>query len=65
MRVKWLRRALADLDDIAEFIALENPAKAFEVVNEIVRQLGALSDQPAIGRPGRVAGTRELEGLST
>lgn len=60
MRTRWLRRALRDLDDIAAFIAADSPPAATQVVGEIVRQVNLLADQPALGRPGRIPGTREL-----
>ena len=60
MQTKWLRRALRDLDEIATFIAADSPPAATQVIGEIVRQVDLLADQPALGRPGRVPGTREL-----
>jgi len=60
MQVRWLRRALRDLDNIGDFIAEDSPVAAIQVVGEIVRRAGLLADQPALGRPGRVPGTREL-----
>lgn len=59
MRVRWLRRALRALDDEASFIALEDPAAARIVVERVIRAAATLAEQPAIGRPGRVPGTRE------
>lgn len=58
--VRWLRKALANLDEISEYIAQDNPKAAREFVAEIVSQTEHLVDQPNLGRPGRVAGTREL-----
>ncbi|OGA06153.1 MAG: hypothetical protein A3D95_02585 [Betaproteobacteria bacterium RIFCSPHIGHO2_12_FULL_69_13] len=61
MRRRWTRRAERDLDAIAEYIGAENPAAAATVVLEIIGQVEALLPAyPAIGRPGRVGGTREL-----
>lgn len=60
MVLRWLRRTLHDLDDIAGFIAADSPPAATQVVGEIVRQVSLLADNPALGRPGRVPGTREL-----
>ena len=60
MRVKWLRVALSNLDAEAEFIARENPAAAARVVAAIDRAVQKLRRYPALGRPGRVIGTREL-----
>lgn len=60
MRVRWLRRALVDLDEAEAFIAQDNPAAAAEVVAKIVRAVTLLKDQPGIGRAGRVPGTKEF-----
>jgi toxin ParE1/3/4 len=60
VRVRWLRRALANLDAEAESIAADDPAAAGRVVLRILRAVDLLKKNPALGRAGRVAGTREL-----
>ena len=60
MQVVWLKNALNNLDEIAEYISQESSQAAQQVVNLIVEQVNQLAAQPAIGRPGRVVGTREL-----
>lgn len=60
MQVKWLRQALKNLDDEAEYIAQEDPQAARIVVQRIVQTVSYLSDNPALGHPGRVPGTHEL-----
>ena len=60
MRIRWLRLALADIDEIAEFISKENQAAAEKVVQLIYDRDHLLVQHPDIGRPGRVPGTREL-----
>ncbi|MFZ0807565.1 MAG: type II toxin-antitoxin system RelE/ParE family toxin [Candidatus Sulfotelmatobacter sp.] len=60
MRVKWLRKALANLDAEAEYIACDDPAAADRVVTAISHAVENLKRYPAMGRPGRVVGTREL-----
>ena len=60
MRHKWTRTALANLNDLAEYIAQDNPRAAADVVKRIVAAIEGLGENPAIGRPGRVANTREL-----
>lgn len=61
MRLRWTRLAECDLDEIADYIEGENPAAAARVVLEIIDQVEKLlPEHPAIGRPGRVPGTREL-----
>ena len=60
MRVRWLRTALRNLDEEAEFIAADDPAAARLVVMRVLEAVAQLAEQPALGRPGRVPGTREL-----
>jgi len=60
MPVKWLRIALGDLDEIATFVSRDNQAAAVRPVGEILEKAELLSEHPEMGRPGRVAGTREL-----
>jgi toxin ParE1/3/4 len=60
VHVRWLRVALANLDAEAEFIVRENPAAAGRVVAAVDRAVQKLRRYPALGRPGRVIGTREL-----
>ena len=60
MQVKWLAKALLNLDNAVEYVAADNPTAAAEVAQRIWDASQMLSDQPGMGRPGRVAGTREL-----
>ncbi len=60
MHVRWTRRALTALDGIAEYIAQDNPSAARRVVRRVQGAVADLGSHPAIGRSGRVAGTREL-----
>ena len=60
MRVRWLRRALANLDAEAEYIAVDDAAAAGRVVLRVLRAVDLLKKNPALGRAGRVARTREL-----
>lgn len=59
-RVRWTRPALQQLRQIAQYIEQDNPRAARRVVTDIRQQVTALTDQPAMGREGRVQGTREL-----
>lgn len=65
MRVKWLRTALRNLDEEATYIAMDDAAAAQTVVTRILAAVAQLAEQPGIGRPGRVADTRELVVLKT
>ena len=60
MRVRWLRKALQNLADEAECIASDDPAAAARIVARIAEAVERLLSFPAMGRPGRVVGTREL-----
>jgi toxin ParE1/3/4 len=60
LEVRWLKRALASLDAVAAFIARNHPAAAARVVRAIATTVKLLAQHPALGRPGRVEGTREL-----
>jgi plasmid stabilization system protein ParE len=65
MRVRWLRQALRNLDEEATYIAADDPAAARLVVARVLGAVAALAQQPGLGRPGRVPGTRELVVLKT
>jgi toxin ParE1/3/4 len=60
VRVKWLREARANLDAEAEYISQDSPAAAGRIVAAIESATAGLARHPAMGRPGRVIGTREL-----
>lgn len=61
MRLRWTRRAERDLDEIAAYIGQDSPAAAARVILELIDQVeSALLGHPAVGRVGRVFGTREL-----
>ena len=60
MQVKWLRKALRNLDDEATYIAADDAAAALLVVKRVLEAVATLAQQPGLGRPGRVPGTREL-----
>jgi toxin ParE1/3/4 len=60
VRVRWLRKATANLDAEAEYIARDSLAAADRVVARISRAVEGLRQHPSMGRPGRVPGTREL-----
>jgi len=60
VRVKWTRTALKNLDTAAEYIARDNIAASVRIVTRIQEAVKKLSNNPAMGRPGCIAGTREL-----
>ena len=60
MQVKWLSTALQNLNDEADYIAKDDPAAAKLVVQRIFDSVSLLADNPGMGNPGRIHGTREL-----
>lgn len=54
--IVWSEPALSDLDAIADYIALENPIVAAELVKRIFGHVGQLSDHPESGSRPREFG---------
>ncbi len=48
-QVTWLEPAVADLAEVAQYIAIENPAAASRVVARILKHVGQLADHPLSG----------------
>jgi addiction module RelE/StbE family toxin len=65
MRVVWTAPAARDLDAIGDYIARHNPAGAQRIIQRILTRTRTLASHPYLGRPGRVANTRELVVTST
>ncbi len=60
MKIKWLKKALNNAQEIYSHIALDNPIAAKKVLKEIETVVNLLSDNPSLGKAGRIVGTREL-----
>jgi toxin ParE1/3/4 len=61
MNIIWSPEATQDLISLRAYIAEESPAGARRIVLHILHTVESLlPDNPHIGRPGRVPGTREL-----
>lgn len=61
MNIIWSPEALQDLADVRDYISQSNPSAAKGVVARILSLVSEqLPANPKSGRPGRVAGTREL-----
>jgi toxin ParE1/3/4 len=60
LAIRWTRQGIADLDHVFDFVATTNLRAARVMVETIDRAVEGLTAHPQIGRPGRVAGTREL-----
>jgi len=57
--IVWSEPALADLDAIADFIALEDPAAAAELVRRVVDHVEQLAEHPDSGsRPNELGRSR-------
>ncbi len=59
-RLEYAPRYFRRLEDIRERIAADNPAAAIRMIERIQAAVTRLAGSPALDRPGRVAGTREL-----
>lgn len=59
-RVRWSRRALADLDRIARRIAADKPLAAIEFVDAVRASVERLNAFTQLGRAGALDDTREL-----
>ena len=57
---RWTRTALANLETAASYVAQDNPRAAALLVERIHAAVVHLQQNPSMGRPGRVPGTREL-----
>ena len=61
MIIKWLEdAAIHDLQALRQYIALDNTIAANRVAKRIINAVNILSEQPGIGKCGRVPDTREL-----
>ena len=61
MIIKWSDEALEDLHSLHAHISADNPIAAQKLAMLIVSSVETnLPDNPHMGRPGRVNGTREL-----
>ena len=60
MTVVWSPRAIGHLADLRAYIARENPGAAARAATTLRAAVDRLAELPNLGRPGRVAGTREL-----
>lgn len=50
VRILWSDRALSDLEQIADFIALDSPASATSFVTKVVEAVSTLEAFPDAGR---------------
>ena len=60
MRILWSLEAVADLENIVDYIRRDNPAAGQRVGQTIYDRVTVLVTFPHSGRLGRVEGTREF-----
>jgi plasmid stabilization system protein ParE len=58
--VLWTRRAIDDLGEVLRFIGRDNARVARQVAARVLEAAQVLAEHPGVGRPGRVAHTREF-----
>jgi len=58
--IVWSPRAITHLADLRAHIARDNPNAAGRIATTLLTAVDRLTELPNLGRPGRVAGTREL-----
>ena len=60
MTVVWSPRAIGHLAALRDYIARENPGTFARMATTLLAAVDRLAAVPNLGRPGRVAGTREV-----
>lgn len=60
MTIVWSPRAIEHLAHVREYIARDNPSAGNRIASALLEAVERLAKLPNLGRPGRVAGTREL-----
>jgi len=60
VKVKWTPEALQDRIDIWDYFAADNPPDAARMDELFSVAAASLAVHPELGKPGHIAGTREL-----
>jgi len=60
VRVKWTRCALREQDAAFEWLVARNPRAAVQAIDRLWNATQLLAENPKMGRPGLISGTREL-----
>jgi addiction module RelE/StbE family toxin len=58
--IVWSPRAIEHLTHLRSYIARDNPNAATRIADTLLEAVERLAELPNLGRPGRVAGTREF-----
>jgi toxin ParE1/3/4 len=57
--IVWSPRAIEHLAHLRSYVARDNPKAANRIASVLLEAVARLAELPNLGRPGRVAGTRE------
>jgi addiction module RelE/StbE family toxin len=60
VRIFWTPEATQDRSEIWNYIAAENPSAAVQIDELFSKAVARLAEHPAMGKAGRIMGTREL-----
>lgn len=60
LKIEWSSPAIQDLKAAGDYITQDNPRAAKEMAGRVLECVEYLLDQPNLGRPGRLSGTREV-----
>ena len=60
MKVRWTEPAASNWEQAFDYLAQDNVTAALAIAEKIIEMTEMLAVHPRAGRPGRVAGTREL-----
>jgi len=60
VKVLWAQEALNDRTAIWDYLEERNPLAAAEMDERFSEAAARLAEQPLMGAPGKIAGTREL-----
>jgi toxin ParE1/3/4 len=58
--ISWTKSAIAQLHSAHQYIARDSSSAADQVLDRIESAVEHLEKHPSLGRPGRIATTREL-----
>jgi toxin ParE1/3/4 len=58
--IVWSPRGIGHLTQLRSYVARDNPQAANRIAGTLLDAVERLAELPNLGRPGRVAGTREL-----
>ncbi len=59
-KLHWTPEAVQDREAVYDHIEADNPVAALALDELFAEKAGCLVEHPGLGRPGRIAGTREL-----